>query len=62
MVSHKIDWMRRIGDFEDVIKEYNEINLKDETWHPFLQFQLEKAKNKDNSCYSIRDVIRWNND
>ena len=58
----KFDWMRRIGDFENLIKEYEDINLKDETWYPFFQFELEKAKNKDTSCYSIRDVILWNKD
>ena len=56
----KFDWMRRIGDFEELINECEDINLKDRTWSTFLQFQLDKAKNKDSSCYSMHDANRWN--
>ena len=56
----KFDWMRRIGDFEELINACKDINLKDRTWSTFLQFQLDKAKNKDSSCYSMHDANHWN--
>lgn len=60
LLAIKIDWMRRIGDFENLIKEYENLNLNDSSWYLFFQFQLEKAKNKDDSCYSMIDAICWN--
>ncbi|WP_407382011.1 hypothetical protein [Methanobrevibacter sp.] len=54
----KFDWMRRMGDFENLINEYENISLEKIAHSEVFRFQLEKAKNRDSSCYSISDVYK----
>lgn len=57
-----VDLYRRTDQFDSVIKYLTDEKLsiiskfKRSTHRKIAQFQLEKAKEKDNSCYSLEDI------
>ena len=38
-------------------KEYEDIILGEELLDSIIRFQLEKAREKDDSCYTMKEVI-----
>lgn len=40
----KFDWIRRIGDFENLIKEYENLDLNDSSWKLFFSISIRKSK------------------
>ena len=52
----KADLMRRAGQFDKLIDEYTGIRFDKELLDKILEFEIEKAKNKDASCYRVKDV------
>ena len=52
----KADLLRRSGDFDAVIKQYNSENFSNELLNKIVHFQLEKSKLKDDACYTVADV------
>ena len=52
----KADLLRRSGEFDQVIEEYNDLSLDDSQLNRIIRFQVEKAHQKDSKCYSLDDV------
>ena len=52
----KADLLRRSGEFDQVIEEYNDLSLDDSHLNKIIRFQVEKARQKDSKCYSLDDV------
>ncbi len=50
------DLLRRSGQFDRLIETYASVHFDDDLLNKILEFQIEKAKDKDVSCYSIEDV------
>ena len=53
----KSDFLRRIGEFEQVINEYEKLTIGDEVMDRIVQFQIQKAIEKDTDCYTVKDVV-----
>lgn len=53
----KADLLRRIGEFDQLINEYENITLKNELLNKIIKFQVEKAHEKDNECYTLKEVL-----
>ena len=53
----KADLMRRGGQFEELIEEYENITFEESQLNDIAQFQIEKAKEKDDNCYTVASVI-----
>lgn len=54
----KADLLRRTGQFDLLIAEYKEKTFSEELLNKIVAFQIEKAKQKDTSCYTVADVMR----
>ena len=52
----KADLLRRIGDFDRVIEEYENLTLDDDLLNRIVRFQVEKAYWKDSKCYTLEEV------
>jgi hypothetical protein len=56
----RADWLRRTGDFETVIRDYENAEYPpDENgslMSDIMRFQVQIARAKDNSCYTIDSV------
>ena len=50
------DMMRRAGKFDQLISTYESVQFDDDLSNQILEFQIEKAKARDVSCYRIDDV------
>ena len=53
----KSDFLRRSGEFEKLISEYEGLMLGDELLDNIIQFQIERACEGDASCYTVGDVL-----
>ena len=53
----KADLMRRSGHFDELIDQFNDIKFEDELYQQIIDFQIEKAGEKDDSRYTVGDVI-----
>ena len=53
----KADLLRRSGQFEELIYQFKDIKFEDELYQQIIDFQIEKAGEKDDSCYTVGDVI-----
>ena len=53
----KSDFLRRSGEFEKLISEYEGLTLGDELLDNIIQFQIERACEGDASCYTVGDVL-----
>ena len=53
----KADLLRRIGEYDQLIKDYERLTLKDELLNKIIKFQVEKAYEKDNKCYTLEEVL-----
>lgn len=57
----RADIMRRAGQFEELISEYSSVKFEgenSEVMNKVLAFQIEKAQQKDTSCYTIKDAVK----
>ena len=52
----KADLLRRSGQFDQLIEEFSDITIGDEIYDNVIQFQIEKALEKDTKCYTVRDT------
>lgn len=53
----KADFLRRSGEFEQVIGEYESVTFDDDVLNKIILFQIEKAKENDVQCYTVEDVV-----
>lgn len=53
----KADLLRRSAKFEELINQFQDIKFEDELYQQILDFQIKKAGEKDDSCYTVGDVI-----
>ena len=53
----KSDFLRRSGEFEHVISEYENMTIGEELMDNIVQFQIQKAIEKDAGCYTVKDVV-----
>lgn len=53
----KADFLRRSGEFEKLIDEYENMTIGEELLDRIIQFQIGKALEKDAACYTIGDVV-----
>ena len=51
------DLLRRLGRFEQLIEEYSGITFGDPLFDAINAFQIEKAKEGDIGCYTVRDAV-----
>ena len=56
----KTDLLRRSGQFETLLTEYASQSFKNDIMNKVLAFQLAKAAEKDDACYTIQDAVKWN--
>lgn len=57
LLCMKADLLRRSGQFDRLIDEFKDIIIGDETRDQIINFQIEKAGQKDTSCYTVEDAI-----
>lgn len=57
LIVMKADLLRRIGEFDQLIKEYENFRTEEEILNKIIMFQLEKAQEKDSKCYTLREVL-----
>lgn len=53
----RADMMRRAGQFDEMIEKYGSVDFDDEILNQILEFELNRAKDKDMACYSLEDVV-----
>lgn len=54
----KADLMRRSGHFDELLTEYTAARFSEDLLNQILDFQIQKAKEKDKACYRISDAAR----
>ena len=52
----RADLMRRSSHFEELIETYSSLTFEDKLLDQILAFEIEKAKNRDASCYQVKDA------
>ena len=53
----KSDFLRRSGEFDQLINEYGDLTIGEEILDKIIRFEIEKALEKDTKCYTIEDVV-----
>lgn len=53
----KSDFLRRSGEFEKLLRVYENLTLGDELLDRIIQFEIQKALEKDTECYTVEDVV-----
>ena len=53
----KSDFLRRGGEFEKLLSVYENLTLGDELLDRIIQFEIQKALEKDTECYTVEDVV-----
>ena len=53
----KSDFLRRSGEFEKLIREYENLTLGEELLDNIIRFELQKADENDTNCYTVEDVV-----
>lgn len=54
----KADLLRRMGSFDDVISEYDDMYIEDELLQKIIEFEVAKSKEKDLSVYKVDDIYK----
>lgn len=54
----KADFLRRIGEFDQLLKEYGNITINDEMLDKIIKFQVKKAYEKDDKCYNLDYILK----
>lgn len=52
----RADLMRRAGWFDELVKTYASVRFDEGLLNQILDFEIEKAKSRDVSCYRVEDV------
>ncbi len=58
MLGVKADMLRRMEKFDDLIFEYSNLNFNEERIKKIIEFEIEKAREKDSSTYTINEAIK----
>ena len=58
MLSVKADMLRRIEKFDELIFEYSNLAINEEIIQKIISFEIERARVKDSSTYTIKDAIK----
>lgn len=58
MLVMKSDLLRRTKHFNQLIEEYENLTLEDELLNKIIKFEVKKAHEKDNQCYTLEDLDR----
>ncbi len=53
----KADLLRRAGRFDDLLAEYENVTFHDDIMNQVLRFQLLKAKERDDACYTVKQAV-----
>ena len=53
----KADFMRRTGQFDEMIREYRDIFFDDENLNKVIQYQIEKSIERDDGCYTTEEIF-----
>lgn len=53
----KSDFLRRSGQFDQLINEYQNLTVGEELLDNIIRFEIEKAVEKDTGCYTVEDVV-----
>lgn len=53
----KADFLRRCGKFDELISEFEGVRLDDEQYNLVVQYQIEKAQAKDDTCYTSEEIF-----
>lgn len=54
----KADLLRRAGQYDQVVEEYSNIILGEELEDKVITFHILKARESDDACYTVEDVIK----
>ncbi|MBQ3396615.1 MAG: hypothetical protein IJG34_10575 [Synergistaceae bacterium] len=60
----RADMMRRAGQFEELIREYESVKMKGnarndpELLNNILRFQIERAREHDDKCYTVKEAMK----
>ena len=57
LIVMKSDFLRRTNQFDRLIEEYENLTVGDELLDNIIKFEVEKAYEKDNMCYTIEEVV-----
>ena len=57
IILMKADFLRRSGQFDRLIEEYENITLDDGNSDRVLRYQIEKAKEQDDECYTTEEIF-----
>ena len=57
LILMKADFLRRSGQFDRLVEEYENIALDDENCDKILRYQIEKAKEQDDKCYTTEEIF-----
>ncbi|MBR0224937.1 MAG: hypothetical protein IJL92_02635 [Thermoguttaceae bacterium] len=52
----KLDLLRRVGEFDEVVAYYATTSFQDKFLAKLAAFEVELARKKDDACYSVDDV------
>lgn len=52
----KSDLLRRAGEFDSLIQEYENMTIGEEIYDAVIRFQIGKARLQDDACYTVEDV------
>jgi hypothetical protein len=56
VMVQRADLMRRAGLFDELLRQYATIRLSEAYLNKLLDFELEKAAQQDDRCYTLEDV------
>ena len=57
MMIQRADLLRRSNQFERVIDEYSAKSFDEDIYNQICSFEVEKAMQKDNACYTVEDTV-----
>ncbi len=58
MMIQRADLLRRSNQFEKVIDEYCAKSFDQDIYNRVCSFEVEKAMQKDNACYTVEDAVK----
>lgn len=58
ILLQRADILRRSNQFDTLIEEYSTRSFPEDIYNKICTFQVEKAIQKDNGCYTVEDVIK----
>ena len=57
LILIKADFLRRCGLFDELIREFEGITLDCDEYNQVIQYQIEKARQKDDACYTTEEIF-----